>query len=151
MRLEWLSTRQAAATIITYDAPSLTRYQVLTGLCPFHHLGPYAVIIAVQKGEHPRRPPHVESLGFSDRLWELVLQCWDGSPSARPTAQELLHCLQDPSYTWAPPLEYPISDGLDEEVGPGFTFGGGWSVVTSVVSFFALGGVVLCFLLLPSN
>ena len=132
------------------NTPLFTRLQVLTGLSPFHHLGPFAVVIAVREGEHPKRPPHEESPGFSDRLWELSLQCWDRSPSARPTAQELLHCLQDISYTRVLPLEYPISDGLGEEAGSDFIPGDGWGIVVGVLKS-CLWAAMLHFLSLPPS
>ena len=100
--------------------PPFTRIQILTGRSPFHHLRGYTVLIAVQEGKRPRKPINARSLGFSDRLWGLVVQCWDESPSARPTAEDLLYCLQDISPTWAPPLEYPILDGPDGEAAPDF-------------------------------
>jgi len=43
--------------------------------------------------------------------------CWSESPSARPTAQELLSHLQDTSRTWVPPPEYPIPNDHDERTG----------------------------------
>ena len=131
-----------------YVAPSFTCHQVLTGLCPFHHLSPFAAVIAVQRGEHPTRPPCVESPGFSDRLWELTLQCWDKLPSARPTALELLHCLQDISHTWTPSLEHPVSDDIGEEAEPDFIPGDGRGVVIGVLKscLFALRTAMLRFL-----
>ena len=121
-----------------YDAPSFILHQVLTGLCPFHHISQFAAVVAVQRGERPARPPHAESLGFSDLLWELSLQCWDQSPSARPTAQELLHFLQGISNTWAPSLEYPASGRLSEEAGPDFTPGCGRGGVIGVLKSYLL-------------
>ena len=136
-----------------YYVTSFTCRQVLTGLCPFHHLGRYAVFLAVWGGEHPDRPPHTESLGFSDRLWELSLQCWDKSPSARPTAQELLHCLQGISNTWTPSLEYPVSGSLSEEARPDLIPGDGRSGVVGILKsrIFSLRTAILRFLSLPSN
>ena len=105
-------------------------------------------MVAVQKGERPRKPENAESLGFSVALWWLVRMCWSESPSARPTAQELLRCLQDASPTWVPPPEYPIHDGgvgfdatFDDERGP----------VAGVLTgnLFVLMVGVLCILLLP--
>ena len=78
------------------------------------------MLIVVQRGERPRKPIDARSLGFSDRLWRLVSRCWDESPPTRPTARDLLRCLQDISPTWAPPLEYPIPEDPDEEVIPDF-------------------------------
>jgi len=120
MRLGWSSTRWADY-IRPHDS-SFTQHQVLTGLRPFHDLGTYAVISVVQRGGRPRRPPHAVTLGFSDALWRLVRMCWSKSPSDRPTAQQLLRCLEDASHTWVPPLEYPIPGGRGDGGGVNYTF-----------------------------
>jgi hypothetical protein len=39
----------------------------LTGLRPFHRLGHYAVVVAVQKRERPGKPLNAESLGSGVR------------------------------------------------------------------------------------
>ena len=134
------------------DDPSFTRHQVLTGLRPFHHLGPYAVVIAAQKGERPRKPETAESLGLSGPLWRLIRKCWSKSPSARPTAQQLLRHLEVASRTWVPPHEYPIPNDLGGGVGLDLTSDDGRSIVTSVLtsSLFVLTLGVLCILFLPS-
>ena len=46
------------------------------------------------------------------------MQCWDESPSVRPTAEDLLCYFRDASPTWVPPVEYPIPDDPDGEAGP---------------------------------
>ena len=76
------------------------------------------MLIAIQEGKRPSKPVNARSLGFSDKLWELVSRCWDELPSTRPAARDLLRCLQDISPAWTPLLEYPIPDEPDEEVGP---------------------------------
>ena len=104
------------------------------------------MVIAVEKGERPKKPVNSRSLGFSDRLWGLVVQCWDESPSTRPTAQDLLHCLQDISPTWVPPLEYPIPDDPDGETVYNFVSHGEWGIVAGALmgSFVTLLVVMLC-------
>ena len=87
------------------------------------------MVIAVQKGGRPRKPVNAESLGLSDPLWQLTRKCWSEPPSTRPTAQQLLHCLEDASRTWVPPLEYPISGGLDGGAGLDLTSGDERSIV----------------------
>ncbi|KAF9784796.1 kinase-like domain-containing protein [Thelephora terrestris] len=123
-------------------------YEVLTGLRPFYHLGTYAVVIAVQKGERPKRPPNARSLGFSDVLWGLTVRCWSKSSTARPTAQALLDCLQDASHIWVPPPEYPIP-----AVGAGLqiTYDNEWNTVTGTRarSLFVLVVGMLCVLVFP--
>ena len=108
------------------------------------------MVIAVQKGGRPRRPVNAGLLGFSDRLWKLVLRSWDESPSTRPTARALLCYLQGASPTWAPPLEYPIPDDPDGEAGFDLMPHGEWSVVADALtnSFFAPLIVMLCIFVL---
>lgn len=113
--------------------PSSINRQVLTGLRPFHQLGPFAVVIIVQKGKRPKKPTGAGSLGFSDTLWGLVFRCWDKSPIARPTAQQLLRCLEGAHHAWVPPPEYPVPDDLDE--GTEFEFiSDGWNEVTGALA-----------------
>ena len=102
------------------------------------------MVVAVQKGERPRKPENAESLGFSDKLWWLVRMCWSESHLARPTARELLLYLRDPSHTWVPPLEYPIPDGHD--VGAGMDSDDVWNMATGVLAgcLFVLGVGMLC-------
>lgn len=125
---------------------SPTCHQVLTGLRPFHRLGPYTVVIAVQKGERPGKPDNAGALGFSNTLWGLTRTCWDESPSARPTAQQLLRYLEDASHTWVPPLEYPILDSPDWGVGLGLPSSGERYIVMSALTsnVFVLLMSVLC-------
>src|ERR1700753_867760 len=89
------------------DGPSLTTFQVLTGLRPFHHIAAYTPVFAVMRGERPRKPLDAESLGFSETLWDLVRLCWSETSSTRPTAQCLLDYISPASHSWTPPLVYP--------------------------------------------
>ena len=83
--------------------------QLLTGLKPFYHMPDLTFILPVlNRGEHPNRPLHAQTLGFSDALWELVMLCWSRTSSSRPTARKLLDCLSRASPNWVPPAEYPI-------------------------------------------
>jgi len=77
--------------------------------------------------------------------------CWNESPSARPTAQELLRHLQDNSHTWVPPLEYPIPDGHDEGAGLDLGSDDEWSTATGTLTnrLFVLVVGMLWALLLP--
>lgn len=63
----------------------------------------------VVRGKRPEKPPHAESLGFSDTLWGLVRLCWSAARSNRPAARELLEQLSLDSLAWVPPTEYPVS------------------------------------------
>jgi len=81
--------------------------QVLTGLRPFHHLHTCFPVLAIVRGERPGKPLNADSLGFSDKLWELVQSCWSESSSARPTTQRVFDSLSHASRTWVPPPVYP--------------------------------------------
>ena len=89
------------------------------------------MVVAVQKGERPKKPDSANSLGFYDTLWQLIQTCWSESPSARPTAQQLLRYLEGASRDWTPPLEYPIPGDHDGGAGFDLTSGDERSGVTS--------------------
>ena len=83
-------------------------FQVLTGLKPFYNMPGLTCVPAVLRGEHPLKPSHAESLGFSDNLWGLTQSCWSETASTRPTAWQLLDCLSLASPAWVPPAVYPV-------------------------------------------
>lgn len=75
------------------------------------------VIALCADGRRPEKPPHAESLGFSDTLWELVQLCWSESSSARPTAVELSnHLTAAATLPWDPPSVYPIATNVGPTV-----------------------------------
>ena len=84
-------------------------FQVLTGLTPFYNMPGVTFILPVLRGRRPEKPPHAETLGFSDALWELVQSCWSATSSSRPTARELLEQFSLDSPGWVPPMEYPVA------------------------------------------
>ena len=43
------------------------------------------------KGPQPPRPAHPE---VSDRVWEMIKQCWERVPSKRPTIREAVRTLE---------------------------------------------------------
>ena len=90
--------------------------QVLTGLHPFYHLPGYSGLLVVARGGRPGKPVDARSLGFSDKLWDLVQLCWSELSSSRPTAQRLLDHLTDASPTWVPPPVYPTAGIADPSV-----------------------------------
>ena len=87
------------------------------------------MVIAVEKGERPRKPDDAEVLGFSDTLWQLVQMCWSESPSSRPAARQLLLYLLDASHSWVAPVEYPIRHDSDGGMEPDLTSGDEQSTV----------------------
>jgi hypothetical protein len=66
---------------------ALTFYQIFAGYPPYHG---YA-IVAVLEGRLPPRPSgdHYMGIGFDDLMWELMVHCWRGDPTERPTASDL--------------------------------------------------------------
>jgi len=63
---------------------------------------------AVLRGKRPEKPLDAESLGFSDKLWELIRLCWSELSYDRPTALQLLDDLSSASLDWVPPPVYPV-------------------------------------------
>ena len=95
----------------SFRRPLICALQVLTGLKPFYNMVDFACVLAVVRGRRPSKPPHAESLGFSDTLWALTQSCWSETTSTRPTARQLLDCLSLASPTWVPPAVYPVVAG----------------------------------------
>ena len=75
------------------------------------------VTAVVLDGRRPEKPPHAESLGFSDTVWESLQLCWCESSSARPTAVQLLGKLSAAALTWVPASVYPIVVSTDNAAG----------------------------------
>ncbi|KAL0062705.1 hypothetical protein AAF712_010400 [Marasmius tenuissimus] len=64
-------------------------YEIFTGLRPFPELTNItAVIFAVAQGKCPTRPQ--EASGLSDAMWALMTECWNTTPSSRPTASQIV-------------------------------------------------------------
>ena len=68
----------------------------------------HTFFLPLVRGKRPEKPPHADSLGFSDNLWGLVQLCWSPDRSSRPAARELLLQLSLDSPNWDPPAEYPV-------------------------------------------
>ena len=52
------------------------------------------------EGVRPRKPEAAEQLGFSEKLWEIVEQCWLEDRNARPGVEGILSCLNDAVAFW---------------------------------------------------
>lgn len=80
--------------------------EVFTGAGPFSDRGPLAALSAIADGERPPRPTDPV---VTDRLWELIQQCWNKETKLRPCMLHVLcnlryglppwKCLIDPSLT----------------------------------------------------
>ena len=81
------------------------------------------------------------------------MRCWNESPSARPTAQDLLRCLHDISTAWEPSLEYTIPDDLYEWIAPEFISRSEQVMAADALksSFFSLLIAVFCIFMFSFN
>ena len=70
----------------------------MTGEPPFSHIKRTPeVLIKIQQGERPLRPEGQEIVnrGLDDKLWNLLIRCWDEDLGKRPTIQEVLEELPE--------------------------------------------------------
>jgi hypothetical protein len=65
--------------------------QIYTEELPFGKLGEAAAILQIVKGELPPRPiqPIVLERRCDDRVWEVMVDCWQFEPSTRPDMKEV--------------------------------------------------------------
>ncbi|KAG7090226.1 hypothetical protein E1B28_011826 [Marasmius oreades] len=63
-------------------------YEIFTGNVPFHELVDGAVIVAVLI--HKKYPPRPNLTSVNDRIWKIMVDCWDSNPQLRPAASEVL-------------------------------------------------------------
>jgi len=64
-------------------------YEVISGHLPFHRDHSYVVVSKVLGGERPSRGGC-----FTDSLWRMLELCWESQPTARPSVEEVLRCLE---------------------------------------------------------
>ncbi|CUA66971.1 hypothetical protein RSOLAG22IIIB_02880 [Rhizoctonia solani] len=76
-------------------ALGMTILQIMTGELPYAGMSDRAAVASIFRQLHPPRPPFNALIGQSakDRLWALLLRCWDNNPKLRPTATEVKHTL----------------------------------------------------------
>jgi len=75
--------------------------QVLCGSPPYWEIPNVgAVIIAVMDGRRPQKPEAMESLGFTNDLWETVQRCWSVDSNARPDVGTVLSHLNHATWSW---------------------------------------------------
>lgn len=66
--------------------------KILSRRAPFHQYNRDAqVIAALQRRELPKRPEQEgnESDEIDDRMWNLMMDCWDHTPQRRPELEEI--------------------------------------------------------------
>ena len=83
-------------------------YETISGHLPFHKHADLVVFMKVLEGERPPR-----QVGFADGLWDMLEQCWEHQPKARPSIEDVLQYLERPSQSLVPP------SGINEEVDKG--------------------------------
>lgn len=94
-RLEW-SWLRCGATQCCARPPQVNSlstspwYKAFTGMVPFNDRTSPAAITAIIRGKRPPRPTHPS---LTDRLWELVNQCWHQDQDNRPRMLEVLLAL----------------------------------------------------------
>ena len=79
-------------------------YETISGNLPFHKHADINVFLKVVEGERPPR-----GVRFTTNLWEVLELCWASKPHDRPSAEEVLQCLEVASNSSGPP-----SSRLDE-------------------------------------
>ncbi|CAE6458990.1 unnamed protein product [Rhizoctonia solani] len=72
-------------------ALGMTFLEIFTGLPPFSHVRRNCVVVAtITRGEGPQRPNEIALYTrHSDRVWDILQQCWKWNPGERPTAGQI--------------------------------------------------------------
>lgn len=75
----------------------LTLPQLITNQQPYAYIKHTTeVVIRSASGVRPQRPtePRIIARGLDDKLWNLLIHCWDVEPTARPNINDVLVHLQ---------------------------------------------------------
>ncbi|KAF9642386.1 kinase-like protein [Thelephora ganbajun] len=76
-------------------------YEVLCGHHPYVEIEVGSlVVIAIAKGDRPKKPEGMARFGFSNELWMTVEQCWRGNRDERPKVEYILACLNEATAFW---------------------------------------------------
>ncbi|KDN47683.1 hypothetical protein RSAG8_03473, partial [Rhizoctonia solani AG-8 WAC10335] len=67
----------------------MTILEVITGAAPWSELRGGQIILATAKGWRPKRPYFLLQDEQTNRVWDLITQCWEQEPMNRPTAVEV--------------------------------------------------------------
>ena len=78
-------------------------YETVSGNFPFHRYTNYTVIVKILAGERPPR-----GVGFAESVWKMLELCWATQPDHRPSAKDVLRCLEGLSDLVEPPP--PLAD-----------------------------------------
>ncbi|KAG7090229.1 hypothetical protein E1B28_011829 [Marasmius oreades] len=70
-------------------------YEVFTGTVPFHGFNDGQIIVAVVfEKKHPLRPDS-DSTSLNDRMWNIMVDCWNTDPDLRPLTSEVFARVDD--------------------------------------------------------
>ncbi|KAF9780778.1 kinase-like domain-containing protein [Thelephora terrestris] len=92
-------------------------YEVLSGKVPFYHCKHYrgvAAIFKILRGDRPGRPQGAGGLWFTDHIWTTLECCWKLTLDDRPSAEDVLHCLEKASEFWTPAHTMAFSPATDQ-------------------------------------
>ena len=67
---------------------------MLTGTLPFGTLSGSEVVFKVMEGKKPSKPTNALELGLSDKVWELLEDCWQTQRTLRPSIKGVLDCVK---------------------------------------------------------
>ncbi|KAH7334695.1 kinase-like protein [Rhizoctonia solani] len=91
-----LETRETHTPESDVYSLGMTILQILAGELPYARMSDVAVLVNVIKESLPPRPTvgtiHRDRC-TEDKLWELLLRCWNYNPELRPTAMEVKEAL----------------------------------------------------------
>jgi len=75
-------------------AMGMVMYEVLSGQTPFSPSSSFAISWKILDGQRPQRPQGEQGKMFTDAIWRLLELCWGPQPSNRPSAKDVLSCLE---------------------------------------------------------
>ena len=70
-------------------------YEVLSGHVPFASSPPFVVPALILRGDRPERPEGSEGRWLTDEIWTILQLCWAEQPGDRPSAEDVLACLEE--------------------------------------------------------
>lgn len=76
-------------------ALGMTFLEIITGNVPYPQCqNDGQIVLKLLKKALPERTDHFKGSDKADQTWALLVRCWDYTPAARPTAQEVFDSLQ---------------------------------------------------------
>lgn len=68
--------------------------KLISGTTAFEGQGHYVILARLLKGDRPNKSDHLRQEMTND-IWELLTRCWSQSPTTRPTASDIVTCVQN--------------------------------------------------------